>query len=511
MIMNCACRIKFLRPRGRLGVLLFAATLVFPLSCRVAARLWPFAPPTPEKAAPSPPAGAAQSPAGSSPKPLDFKPPLVNHTELANGVTLDYFAEPTIPLVTVLLRLRVGEVDDPPGKTGAAELTAEVLKNGGTAALPGDLLDRQIEARGAQLVVETDREETWLRLSVLKEDLPWGLGLLADLLRQPAFPPAKLEEARARTIVALRERLDVPQDVASALFPQLVYGKGNPWGWTPTEQTVKAITIDDLRAVFTRYYVSGNIKLGICGAVTWDDAQRQAAGTIGLLAPQAAPAPTIPDVKPVERSRVYIVAREATQNVACFGHEGVVRFDPLKFPIKVFNHVLSGGFTSRLVKEIRSDRGLAYEVYGNIGEGTRRGIYQSFALTKVESTGPVLTLMRQIDLDLMQHNPSWQEVELSRQSEINSFVFFFDTPEKIVRQKIYFDGFGYPKDYLATYTDKLKAVTPDQVKEAAAGRLHPDRAVVLVVGRVDPALRAELARFGPITDISDEELRSKWM
>lgn len=455
--------------------------------------------------------GSAEARLGLKFPAQDFRPPQVSHTTLASGVTLDYFAEQTIPLVTVLVRLRVGSVDDPAGKVGAAEMAGTVIRNGGTAKLSGDELDRQMEARGAQLSVSTSREETWFRLSVLKEDLPWALGVLTDLLTSPALPDSKLEEARAREIVALRERFDAPMDVGRVVFPQLVFGKGSPWGWTSTEATLKALTIADLRAIFEKYYVSGNMKLGICGNVTWADAQRLAGATFGKLAQRPAPQPTLPAVPAIETGRVYIVPREATQNVVYLGHEGANRFDPLKFPVKVFNNVLSGGFTSRLMKEIRSDRGLAYSVYGEIREGTVKGSFLELALTKVESTGQVLDLFRQIDADLMQHDPTPTEVERAKQADINAFVFFFDTPEKIIHQKMTLDGFGYPADYLATYVDKLKAVTPQQVREVASAKLHPSRAIVLVVGQVDGELQAQLAKVGPITEIKDEELRKSWM
>lgn len=455
--------------------------------------------------------GSAEARLGVKITPLDFKPPQVNHATLSNGITLDHFAEPTIPLVTILVGIRVGSVNDPEGKVGAAEMTGEVIRTGGTARLAGDELDRQIESRGAQISVDTSREQTWFRLSALKEDLPWALDLLTDLLTHPALPEAKLEEARARTIVGLRQRLDTPMDVAQTLYPQLVYGYGNPWGWTSTEHTVKAITVADLRAIFEKYYVSGNIKLGLCGDVTWADAQRLAEGSFGKLDHRSAPPLALPAVKAIEQTQVYIAPREVTQNVVYFGHLGVERFSPFKFPIKVFNNVLSGGFTSRLFKEIRSDRGLAYAVFGQVGEGTQRGVFQEMALTKVESTGQVLNLFHQITDQLTQEPPAPAEVELASKSDVNAFVFFFDTPEKIVQQRMFLDLYGYPPDYLATYTDKLQSVTPQDVQKAAAASLHPDRAVVLVVGAVGPELRAELQKMGPITEITEQELRAKWM
>ena len=119
--------------------------------------------------------------------------------------------------------------------------------------------------------------------------------------------------------------------------------------------------------------------------------------------------------------------------------------------------------------------------------------------------------MIRINRDLCAEPPTAEEVALARQADVNSFVFFFASPEKVIRQKMYLDGFGYPADYLSRYVDRLKAVEPEQVHAAARTYLHLDRMIVLVVGQVDEATRAELAKIGPITEIDDAQLRRRWL
>ena len=101
---------------------------------------------------------------------------------------------------------------------------------------------------------------------------------------------------------------------------------------------------------------------------------------------------------------------------------------------------------------------------------------------------------------------------MAKESDINSFVFFFETAEKIVGQKMMLDAFGYPDDYLATYVDHLKRVAGEEVRAAAAEHLHLDRVVVLIIGDVNEQMRARLTeQIGPITEIGDEELRGEWL
>lgn len=456
--------------------------------------------------------GTAASRFGLEFKPVDFTPPKVNHATLANGIALDHYGEKEPGLVTVLAQVAVGSVQDEPGKTGQAALTATVMRNGGSRRTPGDKLDLLLDRHGAQMSVETDRERTIFRLSVLPSDLEWGMSLLAEVMTDPALPGSKLAESVGRQKVDLRQRLDVPSDIARALFPQLVYGYKNPWGWTETPKTLDEITTGDLRAFYGRYYRPSLMKLGMCGAVSFDDAKKLGGKIFGAIPNGTPHLLPLPKVEPVTKTRVYIVPRETNQNVVYLGSEGATRFSPMKFPIKLLNEVMSGGFTSRLIRQVRTERGLAYQVYGNLGEGTVAGIFFNVALTKVESTTEVLTLMIQIDRELQQAPPTPDEVTLAREAQINSFVFFFDTAEKIVSQKMRLDSFNYPPDYLDTYLKNLRAVTAGDIQKTAQEYLHPGKIIVLIVGTVDDKLRARLEKeIGPVTVISEKELAEKWL
>lgn len=458
-----------------------------------------------------PETGTAEARYGMHFSPADFSPPTVEQAVLSNGVTLDYFAEPNIPLVTILVRIGAGSIHDPEARAGCALMTAEVLRTGGSLKTDGDTLDRMLEERGATLSIGAGREDTWLRMSVLSEDFEWGMDVINELLSEPAFPQAKLEEARGRILDDLSRRVDTPRDIARAMFPLALYGRENPWSRVETERSVNALTTDDLKAFAWQFYAPSNIKAGVAGAVSLDEAKAAAEKTFAPLESRAVATAAVAEPPVIESSRVVIVPRDSNQNVIYFGHEGIGRFDPDKFPVKVFNNVLSGGFTSRLFKEVRSNRGLAYAVYGRLGEGTARGNFFNVVMTKSESSLEALDLMLEIDKGLIEAPPTAGEMEVARQSDANSFVFFFDTPEKILTQKMTLDAFGYPEDYLDTYVQNLLAVEPGQVSEAAARHLHLDRIVVLVVGRVDEALRKRLEQIGPVTEIGDEQLRNEWL
>ena len=159
------------------------------------------------------------------------------------------------------------------------------------------------------------------------------------------------------------------------------------------------------------------------------------------------------------------------------------RFDPDKFPLKILNFILGeGGFTSRLVKEVRSTRGLAYSVRGGVGLGTDRGLFEISCSTKTASTVEAIDLIRRILRQMREEGPTEQEVKEAKEASINSFVFSVDGTVNFMGSFLYYDFYNYPPDFLRTYRDNLARVTREQVLQAARKRLDPDRMVILVVG-----------------------------
>jgi zinc protease len=141
-----------------------------------------------------------------------------------------------------------------------------------------------------------------------------------------------------------------------------------------------------------------------------------------------------------------------------------------------------GGFTSRLVKEVRSNRGLAYSVGGGIGLDSDRGLFQISCSTKASSTVETIDVVRSILKQFIDQGPTEQEVKEAKEASINSFVFSVDGTVSFMQAFLYYDFYNYPPDFLQTYRDNLAKVTREQVLQTARKRIHPDRLVVFVVG-----------------------------
>jgi len=195
------------------------------------------------------------------------------------------------------------------------------------------------------------------------------------------------------------------------------------------------------------------------------------------------------DLPPVARVEdrmtpgVTLVERPLTQSSILLGHLGATRFDPDKFPLFVLNYVLGeGGFSSRLMKEVRSTRGLAYSVGGGVGTDTDRGLFAVSCRTRAGATVEAIQAIRDVVKRLRDEGPTEEEVREAKEARRNSLAFTLDNNAAFMDNYLYYRYYGYPADYLETWNDKMGAVTRDDVARAARRLLHPERVLILVVG-----------------------------
>jgi zinc protease len=426
--------------------------------------------------------------------PLVFHVPQVETVELPNGIRLYLKEDPELPLVQLTAMLEAGSIGDPADKTGLGGLFAAVLRTGGAGGYTPDTLDRTLERLAADLSVATDTYATTFDLSLQADDLEVGLGLLADLLRRPAFAPERLELARKQAIEGIRRQNDEPEAIASRALMKAIYG-AHPLGRTPTVATVSAIRCDDLIGVHRRYFHPNNLWLAVSGDFDRAALLALIEQTLGDW-PRAEFTPqTIPAVTTAATPGVLVGQKDIPQTTILIGELGIDKSAPDLHAVRVMNYILGGGgFNSRLMREIRSNRGLAYSVYSYFQIGRRLpGPFVAGSETKSASTIEVVELLRQAMAEMREKEVSAAELTLARESLVNSFVFGFTDSHEVVSQLLRLDFYDYPPGYLETYRDRLAAVTAEDVLAAAREHLHPERQTVVLVGDgrtfdADPAI-----------------------
>jgi zinc protease len=202
------------------------------------------------------------------------------------------------------------------------------------------------------------------------------------------------------------------------------------------------------------------------------------------------------------------VAKDVPQTTIMLGDLGLTKDNPDQYPGRVLNFIFGGGgFNSRLMRELRSARGLAYSAWSQFQVGRRfPGPVMAGTETKNASVIEALALMRTIMADLREHPVDAEELRIARESLVNSFVFSFADPHAVVVQRMQFDFYDYPPDYLTRYQERIAAVDAGDVQRVARQYLRPERQQVIVVGTPDEA-GAPLESFGlPVQRLTVEEL-----
>lgn len=430
-----------------------------------------------------------------------FSPVQPRRLALPNGLVVLLQADHELPLVQAFARVRGGTRDEPAGKAGLATLFGEVWRTGGTRARTGDELDDFLEARAAKVETGASQDSTSVSLDCLKGNLAEVFEVFADLLREPALREEKLALARGQLDSAIARRNDDPSDIADREARRLGYGKDSPFARNEEYASVAAVERADLVAWHARYVRPNNTVLGVVG--DFDPAQveamvRRAFGSWRAGQPPAKPAWRFEDPKP----GVYFVAKDdVNQSNIRMVHLGATKNSPDYYAIEVMNEILGGGFASRLFSNVRSRRGLAYAVYGGVGANfDYPGLFQLSMATKSETTAAAIDALYEEIAGLSDKPPTDEELKRAKEAILNSFVFRFDSREKVLRERMRYEFYGYPADFLERYRGGIERVMLPDVERAARQYVHKERIALLVVGRAADFERP-LSSFGPVTTI----------
>ncbi len=415
--------------------------------------------------------------------PLEFSFPKVDVSRLSNGMRLYLKEDHELPLVEMTLMVEGGSIYDPADKTGLSELFAATLETGGAGDLSAAALEDELESMAAVLAVSSSSYDYSIDLSLPQQDLSRGIEILSDLLRRPRFETDRLELARKQLLEAIRRKNDDPDEVSSRLLAAAVF-PGHPFGRTPDAEQVKKFTREDLLNLQQENLQPQKIWIAVSGDFAKDRLIELLERSLGDWRPVATAPQFIPALPAEPSGKIWLANKDVPQTSIKLGHIGISKDSPDFFPLQVANFILGGGgFNSRMMREIRSNRGLAYSVYSYFQIGRRLPeLFIVGAETKCASTAEVVTLMRQLMRQMCKEPVSAEELELAKRSLINSFVFAFNDTHSVVSRRLRLDYFDYPPDYLETYRDKIAAVTIADVQRVAGQYLRPDQLQIVLVG-----------------------------
>jgi len=430
-----------------------------------------------------------------------FHPQEPKRIELPNGMVIFLQEDHELPLIDGIARVRGGSRDEPTAKAGMLDIYGEVWRTGGTKSQTGDQLDDFLEVRAAKVETNNSSDSTSISWSCLKGDLDDVFKAFTDLLREPEFRADKIEIAQKESFDAISRRNDDVHEIASRESGKLAYGKNNPYVREPEYSTVAGVTRDDLIAWHQAHVQPNNIILGVVG--DFDAAAMEARLRQAFASWPKGPAAKATEIKfdPAKPGYYLIAKSDVNQSNIRMVELGIRRDNPDYFAVQVFNEAFGGGFSSRLFKNIRTAKGLAYDVGGGIGTSFDHPGMVRFAMgTKSASTvESVQAIYAEID-DLKSNPISDDEIKRAKDSILNSFIFNFDSPEKVLRERMAYEFYGYPADFLERYRAGIEKVQKADVERAAAKYLHKDQLAVLVVGNTSE-FDKPLSSLGSVTDV----------
>jgi zinc protease len=403
------------------------------------------------------------------------------------GIEIWLVQEPTVPLIAMDFAFHGGTSQDPVDKPGLASMVAATIDEGS-----GDLASRafheRTEAKAIEISFAATRDHFSGSLRTLVENKDEAFELFRNCLIAPRFDAADVERIRGETEVILRRETTNPDDMASQRWWQTAFA-GHPYGrpLRGTLESVATITADDMRGYIKNVFARDTLKVGIVGNIDAATAGALVDKVFGAL-PAHAALRDVPSADPQGLGRVVTVDLDVPQSVVVLGGNGIPRKDPDFMAAFLVNHILGGGaMSSRLYREVREQRGLAYSIYSTLVPLDSAALFMTATATRGEAAPQTLDLVTKEIRRLAENGPTEDELAKAKSYQKGSFPLRFDTSTKIAAQLVMMQLEDLGIDYIDKRNGLIDAVTLADVQRVAK-RLLDGGMLVTMVGRPQPAL-----------------------
>ncbi|HEV7506992.1 MAG TPA: pitrilysin family protein [Thermoanaerobaculia bacterium] len=471
------------------------------LTALLLAALFTVAPGTAGAQAPAKPeARQRATPPGPGPaKEVHF--PAFQEKTLANGLRIVVIEEHKDPLVSLRLVVKGGRSYEPEGKSGLAEATATLLTKG-TAKRSAQQIAEAVDFVGASLNANAGLESGFATASVTSDQLDLGFDLLADIVLHPTFPQDEVDRWRRQTLSGLQIQQKSAPYLASRAVERLVFGD-HPYGRpaTGTPDSVRGLTRDDFAAYHKSHYLPNGSFLAVVGDVKPADAFARAERAFGGWVKGADL--SLPKVTPprYERNRIVVIDKpDAVQTEIRLAQVAIPYRDPDLFTAEVYSSVTGGSPSARLYEEIRKKRGLSYGAQSFFVEPTQPGFFEASTFTKTETSAEALKVALDVLRDLQKEPVPTAELEPAKTYITGAFPLEIETADGIADKVLEAMKFGYGREFLESYNQKISAVTAADVQRFARERIHPERMSIVLVGNAS-AFIEPLKKAFPDVDV----------
>lgn len=398
------------------------------------------------------------------------------------GITAWLVEEHSVPLIALRFGFDGGNSQDPAGKEGLANFITAMMDEGA-----GDLTSSQYQERMEDIAMRMSYDDakdafygSFETLTVNREK---AVELLKLAVQKPRFDNEALERIRQQLLANLAYSDKDPDRVAGREWYALAFA-GHPYARPSngTADTVSKITREDLEAFHKRTFAKSNLRVVVVGDIDAAALGKMLDDVFGGL-PETAELTAVAQTKPIA-AKQKIVEMNVPQSVAVFGLGAMARKDPDFMPAFVVNHILGGGgFSAKLMEEVREKRGLAYSVYSYLQPFQHTSILSGSVATKNESMAESLAIIRAELQKMADNGPTPDDLQSAKDYLTGSYALRFDTNAKIASQLLGLQMEGFGTDYVDQRNRIIDAITMDDVKRVAKRLLKSDELIVTVVGK----------------------------
>ncbi|ORU93524.1 MAG: zinc protease [Cycloclasticus sp. symbiont of Bathymodiolus heckerae] len=416
-----------------------------------------------------------------------FAVPTIQHWQTSNGVNVYFIPTDGLSILDARLVFDAGSVRDG-SKKGVAALTSNMLDQGAAGQSAQDIAER-LESVGAQLGTSTSRDFTSISFRSLTDQnaLEPSWNVLKEVLNEPNFPIVDFSREKKRTLLSITRREESPGTLAQlALYKEIFKGHAYASAIQGEESTVSQLVVKDLQNFYQQYYVASNLKVILVGGLSKEQAQNMVEELVGDL-PLGVKANAISKVNDVQRGVAIHQEYPSQQTHMMYSTPVLKNNDADYFALYVGNHILGGsGFSSRIVKEIREKRGLAYSAYSYFHPMVEKGPFLMGLQTRNEKASEAASAVKQTLKSFIEEGPTEEELIAAKKNIMGGFALKLDSNKKLLANVVGIVASGASLDYLNNFMGQVKAVTREQVIDAFQRRVKMNSMVMVTVGQALP-------------------------
>lgn len=431
--------------------------------------------------------------------------PGVKRFTLENGIQ-GFYIEDELPRLTIIVSVSYGRMNETSDRAGLSDLVAKTLSMSGSENYPGSSAYEKIESLGGRLNIGTSWESTTISVQILSRFKEEAFTVITDLLTSPAFEEDKFESAKSQRAGEIKQRKDDPFQTAFDSLREIVFS-GSGYGAVPSLEMLESFTLDDVKKTWEEQFCGSNILLGVSSSISFDEIKELSASYAGKINKGEKPETSV-DYSEVSgvlkdaENKIYLYVSDIPQSTVIIGTMAPPIDRPGNYSLELMNYVLGGGsFNSRLMREIRVKRGLAYSTQSIYRPRGETGIFLAFVQTRRENTGLVLSLLTESIEDIASEGVTGEELAWAKRAISQSYVFRFDTEMRLLSNYLRIQRYGLPEDYYETYLKKLDGVSRDDIIRNSS-EMFSRGVVRVVLGGRD--LADDLSELGEIVIIEDK-------